>query len=230
MQPRESLDVAQASLRAKFQPERRRRGHPPLEIDPVAVYLLARDGHSAPAIAQQLCCHPGTIRRRFQSLLQAAREYRIRWSWFGQDFTLEWLQREEWASSPPAPQPSGSIHRSNGRRTPKQCRPGRPKLAINKERVLELFLAGYAPKGIAREVNCSVRTLERRFPDLLAGRLDRRTFERLLFRMAIQDGNTAALLLLVRRLYRQDRRRAEREKKRKFRSACEGSYDPAGQK
>ncbi len=222
MRSRQTLETEQIRLRVKFAPVQRGRGRPPLEIDPVAVYLLARDGHSARAIAQHLVCHPGTIRRRFGPLLHAAQDYRIRWSWLGQDATLEWLQREGWPNSPLAPEFCGSIHLANHRRILKQRRPGRPKLPINKERVLELLLAGYAPKGIAREVGCSVRTLARRFPGLLAGQLDRGIFERLLFRLAIREGNSAALLLLGRRLYRQDRRHAEREEEAEIQKRIRG--------
>ncbi len=230
MRSRKALEIAQGGLRAKFAPQRRGRGRPPLEIDPVAVSLLAREGHSTRVIGEYLLCDPGTIRRRFGHLLHAAQDYRIRWSWVVQDATLEGLQREGWLSSPPAPQASSFIHRTYGRRTREQRHPGRPKLAINKDWVLELLLAGYAPKGIAREVGCSVRTLGRRFPDLLAGQVDRGTLERLIFRLVIEEGNSAALLLLARRLAGKTAGEPSETKKRKSRSASEVSYEPMAQK
>ncbi len=239
LQSQQSLRTGQARLRAKFALEQRGRGRPPLDIDPVAVYLLARDGHSARAIAQYLLCHPGTIRRRFRALLQSAREYRMRWSWLGQDVTLELLQREGHQSSLPAPVLT-FMHRTNDRRRQKRQRSdlvpahrilfrqqarrraGRPKLAINKEQVLELLLQGYTPQGIAPALSCSVRTLERRFPELLAGHFDPSTLNRLLFRSAIGEGNLPGLLLLARRLVRQDRRRAEREEEAEIQTRIRG--------
>ncbi len=221
MQPRQSLELAQARLRAKYQPRRRRRGRPELEIDPVAVYLLARDGQSARAIARYLDCDPGTIRRRFGGMLHWAWEYERRWSWLGADSTLQWLQREAWPGALYRANIS-HIRRGGSRGTGPRRRRGRPQVAINKERVLELWLQGYAPRGIAREVGCSVRTLQRRFPALLAGYIAPGTYNRLLFRSAIAEGNLPALLLFARRLVRQDLRRAEREEEAEIQKRIRG--------
>ncbi len=90
-----SLALAQIRLRAKYASPRRSRGRPPLEIDPVSVYWLARDGCSTRDIAASLRCDPGTIRRRFGALLEYARLYRARWDWLDGDPMLRSLEGQK---------------------------------------------------------------------------------------------------------------------------------------
>ncbi len=109
------------------------------------------------------------------------------------------------------------------RRSREQRSPGRPPLAIDEERVAELLLAGYSPRGIALELDCSARTLTRCFPHLLAEPRDLPRFlDRLLFKLAVRDHDPQALLMFARRLEKQDRRRAERDEEAEIQKRIRG--------
>ncbi len=95
--------------------------------------------------------------------------------------------------------------------------PGRPQLAINEDQVMEFLFQGYAPRGIALALDCSLSTLKRRFPMLRTGQIDwRRLVRPWLFKLAIQYKDPVALLYFARALVREEKRCAAREEEREM--------------
>ncbi len=83
-----------------------------------------------------------------------------------------------------------------------QCprRPGRPRLRINEDQIIELLLAGYSRRGVAIHYGCSQRTLERRFAAFFRPPFDLTKLARhLLFRAAIVQKDPRALIYYAKK-------------------------------